>query len=470
MLKKQIQNDILTFLGFEPTAGQLELSEALADFTIYPKPNSCILVKGYAGTGKTSLLAGFVKALSKYRKSYQLLAPTGRAAKVIGEYAGIKAQTIHKCIYRQKSMADGMGRFVLNYNKFKDTTFIIDESSMIANQSYEDSAFGSGKLLSDLVEFVNQGRNCRLIFIGDTAQLPPVGLEVSPALDTTELELLGLEVQEFTLNEVVRQSLQSGILVNATSLREIIDNPIVDFPKFNIQLSDFSSISSSEILELLTDEYYKQGRDANVVICYSNKRANRYNEAIRQRILFYEEELSVGDYLMVARNNYFWVEDRPEIGFIANGDIVQVTRIGKRYDLYGFRFADITIRLIDENDQEIDVRVVLDSLRMGGPSLGQENMRKLYQQVALDYQHIKTARARYKKIKEDPFFNALQVKFAYAITCHKAQGGQWPNVFIDQGFFKNDMLTREYLRWLYTAITRATRQVYLVDFDKLFFK
>lgn len=471
MLKNKIHSEIISHLNFEPTAGQLVAMDILANFVVNIKSSSCILLKGYAGTGKTSIVAAFVKTLDKFKIKFELLAPTGRAAKVLSEYSGFNAQTIHKCIYRQKSMNEGLGRFVLNINKLSNAIFIVDEASMLSNTSYDDSAFGSGKLLTDLVDFVKQGNNCRLIIVGDTAQLPPVGMDLSPALNASDLSGLDLDVSEIFLDEVVRQQSESGILFNATQIRNILDTGRNEIPQFNvIDFHDVKRITGGELLEHLAQEYDKGGRDSNVVICYSNKRANRYNNGIRSRILFYDEELSVGDYLMVARNSYFWVEDIPEIGFIANGDIVEVTRIGRRYEEYGFRFADVTIRLLDDNRQQIDVRIILDSLMMDGPSLGAENMKNLFQQISLDYSNIKTQKARLTKIKEDPFFNAMQVKFAYAVTCHKAQGGQWPNIFIDQGFFKPEMISREYLRWLYTAFTRATDKLYLVNFDESFFQ
>ncbi|MGE0076655.1 MAG: ATP-dependent RecD-like DNA helicase [Bacteroidales bacterium] len=470
MLKNNIQNEIISYLNFTPTIGQMIAIESLASFVVNPKPDSCILLKGYAGTGKTSIIAGYVKALQKLKIKFELLAPTGRAAKVLADYSSANAQTIHKCIYRQKSMKEGLGKFVLNFNKLTNAIFIVDEASMLSNTSFEDSTFGSGKLLSDLIEYVRQGNNCRLIIVGDTAQLPPVGLDMSPALNYSELASFNLEVKEIFLNEVVRQDSESGILHNATQIRNLIDSGNFVTPKISMDdFTDIKRISGGELLEHLSEEYDKNGREGNVVICYSNKRANKYNNGIRSRILFNEEELSVGDYLMVTRNSYFWVEDMPEIGFIANGDIVEITRIGKRHEMYGFRFADVTIRLLDDNKQLIDVRIILDTLMLDGPSLGSEHMKSLYQQIAMDYSHIKTSKARLTKIKEDPFFNAMQVKFAYAVTCHKAQGGQWPNIFIDQGFFRPEMINREYLRWLYTAFTRATEKVYLVNFDESFF-
>lgn len=469
MIKTHVIKEIVEKLGFAPTVGQLEAINALSEFTVQPNGNECMLLMGYAGTGKTSLIAAYVKALDRFGISYQLLAPTGRAAKVLAEYSGCNAYTIHKVIYRQQSSTDGFGRFTLNFNKSKNTIYIVDEASMISNQAFDDSAFGSGKLLSDLIEYVRMGKDCKLMLVGDTAQLPPVGLDISPALNPTELEALGLNVRFAQLNEVIRQQFDSGILHNATAIRELIDSSTNDFPRFNLDYRDVQRISGGELLEYLSDEYSKNGREGNIVICYSNKRANRYNQGIRSKILYHEEELSVGDYLMVARNNYFWVNDRPNIGFIANGEIVRVKRIGKRNEIYGFRFADVTLELPDYNYEEFDAKLILDSLFMDGPSLGNESMKLLYQQVVADYLHLKTKKARMKQLQNDPFFNALQAKFAYAVTCHKAQGGQWPTVFIDQGFFNDDMLTREYLRWLYTAFTRATQKVYLVNFDEKFF-
>jgi exodeoxyribonuclease V len=470
MLKDRLKEIIISNIGFKPTAGQEIAAELLSQFVSQPSSNQCFLLKGYAGTGKTSLIASFVKTLSTFKVPYVLLAPTGRAAKVLSSYCGFPAFTIHKWIYRQKGMKDGVGKFDLNINLLKNAIFVVDEASMLSNSSYDDSIFGSGKLLNDLIEFVNRGVGCRLMIVGDVAQLPPVGLSISPALDANVLETFDLNVIQADLVEVVRQEEGSGILHNATIIREMLDSDIIEIPTF--ELNDFKDIQrlpGSELIETLTYEYDKFGREGNVVLSYSNKRANKYNEGIRNRILWKDEELSVGDFLMVVRNSYFWVEDKPEIGFIANGDIVEVTRIRKHSELYGFKFADVTIKLIDYQNQEIDVKILLDTLTLEGPSLTSVQNKELYTKISEDYQNIKTRPARLKKIKEDPYFNAIQVKFAYAVTCHKAQGGQWRNVFIDQGFFKEEMMTREYLRWLYTALTRATEKAYLVNFDDKFF-
>lgn len=470
MLKDRLKEIIVSNIGFKPTSGQEEAVELLAEFVSHPNANQCFLLKGYAGTGKTSLIASFVKTLSKFNIPFVLLAPTGRAAKVLSSYCGSPAFTIHKKIYRQKNMKDGIGRFDLDINLLKNGIFIVDEASMLSNSSFEDSIFGSGKLLNDLIDFVKKGANCRLMIVGDVAQLPPVGLDISPALNPDVLETFDLHVISTELTEVVRQAESSGILHNATIIREMLDSDIIEIPVFELDgFSDIMRLPGSDLIETLTGEYERHGREGNVVLSYSNKRANKYNEGIRSRILWKDEELSIGDYLMVVRNSYFWVEDKPEIGFIANGDIVEVTYIRKHKELYGFKFADVTIKLIDYQNQEIDVKIILDTLTIDGPSLTSEQNREFFNKVSEDYANVKTRPARLKKIKEDPFFNAIQVKFAYAVTCHKAQGGQWRNVYIDQGYFKEDMISREYFRWLYTALTRATDKVYLVNFDKKFF-
>jgi exodeoxyribonuclease-5 len=470
MLKDRLKDIITSNIGFKPTKGQEETIELLSHFVTNPDSKQCILLKGYAGTGKTSLIASFVKTLAAFKVPYVLLAPTGRAAKVLSSYCGFPAFTIHKWIYRQKGMKDGVGKFDLNINTLKNAIFIVDEASMLSNSSFDDSIFGSGKLLNDLIDFVKRGAGCRLIIVGDVAQLPPVGIDISPALDPYVLETFDLKVIQADLTEVVRQEADSGILHNATIIREMLDSDYIGIPTFELEgFDDIFRLSGGDLIETLSSEYDKHGREGNVVLSYSNKRANKYNEGIRSRILWKDEELSIGDFLMVVRNSYFWVEDKPDIGFIANGDIVEVTGIRKHQELYGFKFADVSIKLIDYQNQEIDVKILLDTLTLEGPSLTTAQNKDLYTKITEDYTYVKTRPERLKKIKEDPFFNAIQVKFAYAVTCHKAQGGQWNNVFIDQGFFKDDMISREYLRWLYTALTRATSKVYLVNFDKKFF-
>lgn len=471
MEKKQIYKSLIQNLGFELTKSQEIAADLLASFTANSSTNSCFLLKGYAGTGKTTLIASLVKTLIANKVKVVLLAPTGRAAKVLSHYSGFPAFTIHKWIYRQKSLKDAVGRFVLDKNLTKNCVFIVDEASMISNSSFEDSVFGTGRLLDDLVSYVSDGENCRLILVGDEAQLPPVKLDISPALNRKEIIVYGVDVEEVTLSNVVRQAEESGILRNATTLRTMLEQNDIRVPKFDVVgYTDFTRITGSELLELLEISYDKVGMDETVVLNYSNKRANKYNEGIRNKILWRENEISQGDFLMVVRNNYFWVENDNDINFIANGDIVEVMKIKGVRELHGFRFADATLRLIDYNSKEIDAKVILDTLWADAPSLNSEQNRQLFESVAADYSDISTKPQRMKKIKSDPYFNALQVKFAYAVTCHKAQGGQWKNVFIDQGFFKEEMVSREYLRWLYTAITRATEKVYLVNFAREFFE
>ncbi len=470
MKKEAFKNLLIKSLGFDLTKSQEITAELLSEFYVDKNTNQIFLLRGYAGTGKTTLIAAFVKSLIISGIKVVLLAPTGRAAKVLSSYSGYPAYTIHKWIYRQQSQSDGMGLFVLNKNLSKNTVFIVDEASMLNNTSGDDSSFGTGRLLEDLLQFIAEGENCRLMLVGDDAQLPPVRLDISPALDKAVLKSYGYEVTEITLNEVVRQAVDSGILSNATSLREMLDGKRVTVPKFNIiGFQDIVKLSGAELVETLETSYGRVGMDETIVISYSNKRANKYNQGIRNQILWREEELSAGDLLMVVRNNYFWVETLQDINFIANGDIVEVVRIRGTKDLHGLRFADVTIRLNDYQKQELDVTIMLDTLTIEGPSLSAEKSKDLYNSVSLDYEQITNKRTKAKQIKNDPYFNALQVKFAYAVTCHKAQGGQWKNVFIDQGFFREDMISREYLRWLYTALTRATEKVYLVNFAKEFF-
>jgi exodeoxyribonuclease-5 len=470
MKKEVFKNQLIKSLGFDLTNSQEITAELLSDFFVDKNFNHIFLLRGYAGTGKTTLIAAGVRSLIINNVKVVLLAPTGRAAKVLSSYSGYPAFTIHKWIYRQQSQSDGIGLFVLNRNLSKNTVFIVDEASMLNNSSADESTFGTGRLLEDLLQFVADGENCRLMLVGDDAQLPPVRLDISPALDKVVLKSYGYDVTEITLNEVVRQAIDSGILSNATALREMLNDNNISIPKFNtIGFQDIIKLSGAELVETLESSYGRVGMDETIVISYSNKRANKYNQGIRNQILWREEELSSGDFLMVVRNSYFWVEDIPDINFIANGDIVEVVRIRGTKELHGFRFADVTVRLNDYQKQELDVTIMLDTLALDGPSLSSDRGKELYESVSMDYAYITNNRSRAKQIKSDPYFNALQVKFAYAVTCHKAQGGQWKNVFIDQGFFREDMISREYLRWLYTALTRATEKVYLVNFAKEFF-
>ncbi|MDY0255367.1 MAG: AAA family ATPase [Tenuifilaceae bacterium] len=470
MKKEALEKTLIKSIGFELTKSQEITSHMLAHFFTDRSDRQIFLLKGYAGTGKTTLIAACVRALLMQGVKVVLLAPTGRAAKVLSQYSGYPAFTIHKWIYRQQSQNEAIGRFVLNQNKSSNTIFIVDEASMINNSSAEDSSFGSGNVLEDLIQFIDDGDNCRLMLVGDQAQLPPVRLDLSPALDKRVLESYGYEVVEITLDEVVRQAADSGILSNATSLRTYIAKNHIEIPKFQlVGFDDIVRLSGVDLVETLESSYSKVGIDDTMVISYSNKRANKYNQGIRNQILWREEELSIGDLLMVVRNNYFWVEKVQDVNFIANGDIVEVVRIKGMKELHGFRFAEVTVKLADYQQQELDVVIMLDTLALDAPALPSSRSNELFESVSLDYADEINKRSRFKKIKADPYFNALQVKFAYAVTCHKAQGGQWKHVYIDQGFFRDDMISKEYLRWLYTALTRATEKVYLVNFAKDFF-
>lgn len=366
-----------------------------------------------------------------------------------------------------------MGRFVLNKNLFKDTFFIVDEASMISNTPAESSIFGSGRLLEDLIEFVYTGSNCKLILVGDTAQLPPVGLDISPALSASELEYMGREVFEFEMKEVVRQDSNSGILINATSLRNLITDTSYFSGYFSLNCAGFSDIQrigGADLIEELTTCYDRYGLFETIVVTRSNKRANKFNAGIRSSILYKEAEISTGDLLMVVKNNYFWLEENEKIDFIANGDIAEIVAIYKHEEMYGFRFANVSLRLIDYPDIEIDCKILLETLENESPALTQEQNRKLFDVVSEDYSDIRSKKKRWEKVRENPYFNALQVKFAYAVTCHKAQGGQWKAVFVDQGYLTEEMINTEFLRWFYTAFTRPTEKLYLVNFNKEFFE
>lgn len=470
MISRHLQETFINEFGHSPTEDQTCLFGKLAEFFVAHNPDKVFLLKGYAGTGKTSTISTVVNVLKKFKIKSVLLAPTGRAAKVFSNYAKQAAFTVHKKIYRQKSSSDGLGNFALDRNLHKDTFFIVDEASMISVASGENTIFGTGNLLDDLIEFVYSGNNCQLILIGDTAQLPPIGLEVSPALEKSTLEEYNLQVTEVELKNVVRQTEESAILKNATALRKDLSNSMFfdEFPEFTLA-EDVVRLSGEELIEEITSAYDRYGLENVIIVNRSNKRANKYNEGIRNSILYRESQISVGDYLMIVKNNYYWSETIEEIDFIANGDIVEIVRINEYQELYGFKFADIKIRLIDYNDIELDVKILLDTLTIESASLTMEENKRLYFSVLEDYQDIKTKKDRTKKMKADPYYNALQVKFSYAITCHKAQGGQWPVVFLDQGYVTEEMLGREYLRWLYTAFTRAVDKIYLVNFSDKFF-
>lgn len=442
--------------------------KSFADFLFLANEDEIFVLKGFAGTGKTTLVAALVKTLDELQRKVVLLGPTGRAAKVFSHFAAHTAFTIHKKIYRQRVFSNETDNFVIQPNHHRDTLFIVDEASMVANEGLSGPSFGTGRLLDDLVQYVYNGQGCRLMLIGDTAQLPPVGEEESPALSADVLSGYGLAVTECRLTEVVRQEQDSGILFNATALRRRMEqNDCFDWPKVRIAgFPDVKNVPGSELIEAINDCYDHAGMDETMIICRSNKRANLYNKGIRNTILYREEELSTGDVLMVAKNNYFWGADCKELDFIANGDTAVVRRVRRCQELYGFRFAEVILAFPDYGDLELEVKVLLDTLHSDAPSLTSEESNRLFNGVWEDYADIGSKRERMKKIKEDPFYNALQVKYAYAVTCHKAQGGQWLRVFVDQGYMTEEMLSPDYFRWLYTAFTRATETLYLVNWPQ----
>jgi len=466
-----IYNNLCKNLGNIPTEDQ---SEALRKIALYITENSndvIFLLTGYAGTGKTSVISSIVKTLDALRMKSVLLAPTGRAAKVLGSYSDRQAFTIHKKIYRQKSMKDGIGNFVLDKNLHKDTYFIVDESSMISNISSDTSIFGSGKVLDDLLEYVYSGTDCKLILVGDSAQLPPVGSPLSPALDLKALHEYGFALRNAELKQVVRQSETSGVLMNATRVRlQIAEDDLIHPSMDVVNFNDIRRLSGDELIDELSASYGTCGLEGTVIVVNSNKQANRYNQGIRNRIFFREEEICPGDMVMVVKNNYSLVEeDEDGPGFIANGDIAEVKKIKKYEERYGFKFAEMELYFPDYNF-EVESKVLMDVLHLDTPALPAEKNSELFHSILTDYIHIRSRRKQYQAVREDPWFNALQIKFAYAVTCHKAQGGQWERVFIDQGMFNRNEITIDYLRWFYTALTRSTDRVYLVNFNDEWFK
>ena len=468
MINTYLGQQIKTNFPYKPTFEQEKVIKILADFLFCQEMNSLFLLKGYAGTGKTTLIGALVRTLGQLEQKCVLLAPTGRAAKVFAYYAGHSAFTIHKKIYRQRSFSYELDNFSISDNLYQHTLFIVDEASMIANDGLSGSMFGTGRLLDDLIHYVYSGQGCRLMLIGDTAQLPPVGEEESLALSCNVLKGYGLKVYEGMLKEVVRQLSDSGVLWNATELRRYIDEEdFFTLPSIRIKgFPDIKVITGNELIEAITDSYDYVGIDDTIVLCRSNKRANSYNKGIRNSILYREEELESGDLLMVAKNNYYWAEGCKEIDFIANGDIAVVRRVRREREIYGFRFADVVLRFPDYDDMELEVKLLLDTLHTDTPALSKEMNDKLFYSVLEDYADITIKRERMKRMKVDPHYNALQVKYAYAVTCHKAQGGQWKRVFLDQGYMTEEMLSPDYFRWLYTAFTRATETLYLVNWPK----
>jgi exodeoxyribonuclease-5 len=468
MLQKFIASKILENLEFQPTPGQVEMIGELGLFLASDNLSEIMVVRGYAGTGKTTLVNSLVKTLAFMKLKSILLAPTGRAAKVLSSYTGQPAWTIHKKIYRQKSGKDGLGEFVLDRNLHKESYFIVDEASMIGDRS-QDSLFGSGDLLRDLLDFVEMGSGCRLVLVGDTAQLPPVGLDISPALSRERLEHFGYSVREIEMTDVIRQPRGSGILHNATSIRKLITRRVADYPEFRFDgFEDITLLGGADLLEAIGASYDRFGMGETIVVTRSNKRANRFNAGIRSQILWREEQVSPGDLLMVVKNNYFWKDENNRIDFIANGDIVKVERVLQTEEVHGHRFADVEVTMPDYGNLELEVKVMLDVIDLDAPSLDREQQRTLYLSVAEDYPGVVNRHQMATRIALDPYYNALQVKFAYAVTCHKAQGGQWKSVFLDQGYFTDEMLNLDYLRWLYTAFTRASEHLYLVNLASQF--
>lgn len=506
MIIDELKYKILQQFGFPPTQEQAHALEVFAEFLTDRDPHAVMILRGSAGTGKTTLSGAIVRTLKEIRQKVMLLAPTGRAAKVFSLNSGSPAYTIHRRIYREKSFSGVEGQFNLNDNLYTDTLFMVDEASMIANMGLGGMSFGSGCLLDDLVHFVYQGRNDRLLLIGDKAQLPPVGEEESPALHAAMLEGYGLKVYECDLNEVLRQSEESGILYNATMIRQMITHDdITQLPKIRFAgYSDIKPMPGAELIEALADSYHHVGLDDTIVVTRSNKRANIFNQGIRNMVLDREEELSQGDILMIVKNNYYWMEEeRKKIkekeieerrvksegtepgtathkvqsskfqvqsndipAFLANGDRAKVLKVRRRIDLYGFRFATLLLQFPDYGNYELEATVLLDTLTSEAPALTHEQQEQLFHQIEEDYQDIPLKADRMKAIRQDQFFNALQVKFAYAVTCHKAQGGQWAHVYVDQGYMTDDMLNPDYIHWLYTAFTRATEMLYLVNWPE----
>ena len=504
MIVDELKYKILEQFGFPPTPEQANALDVFARFMTDRNPHAVMILRGSAGTGKTSLSGAIVRTMKTIGQKVMLLAPTGRAAKVFSLSSGSPAFTIHRRIYREKAFSGVDGQFNLNDNLYTDTLFMVDEASMISNLGLGGTTFGSGCLLDDLVHFVYQGHNDRLMLIGDKAQLPPIGEEESPALHAAMLEGYGLSVYECDLNEVLRQSEKSGILYNATMIRQMITHDdITQLPKIHFSgFSDIQQMPGAELIEALADSYHHVGLDDTIVVTRSNKRANIFNQGIRNMVLDRDEELSQGDILMIVKNNYYWMEEeRKKIkesevksnvaetanhkvqsskfqvqskevqskelpAFLANGDRAKVLRVRRRIDLYGFRFATLLLQFPDYDNYELEATVLLDTLTSEAPALTHEQQEQLFRQIEEDYQDIPLKADRMKAIRQDQFFNALQVKFAYAVTCHKAQGGQWAHVYVDQGYMTDDMLTPDYIHWLYTAFTRATEKLYLVNWPE----
>ena len=477
MLNDDIYTLIAQQFGYPFTPTQQRAATLLAHFVTTPQPHAACILRGYAGTGKTSLVGALVKVMRLLKRDVVLLAPTGRAAKVFAHHAGTAAYTIHRVIYRQQTFQGEGTRFSLGFNKLRHALFVVDEASMISSGagSMGDSLFGTGELMDDLISYVYSGEGCRLLMVGDTAQLPPVGEDDSPALRDDVLKRYGLLVGSADLTEVVRQSSKSDVLTGATLIRTLLMQGFEGIPPIHTdRQGEVRALPGNELIESLVSDYQTYGADSVIVVTRSNKRANIYNNGIRSRIFDREEQLTRGDLIMAVKNNYFWTEQYAKtlgkdesmpLSFIANGDTAEVVRIRNVHEQYGFLFADATLRFADYDDFEMDCRVLLSTLQSESPSLTRDESNRLYEQVLADYQHIPLKKDRMKALRQDPYYNALQIKYAYAVTCHKAQGGQWARVYVDQGFVPDDVSWSSYLRWLYTAFTRTTERVYLVNWN-----
>lgn len=459
-----IGTEMLRRLPYEPNGQQMELVAALSKFAVSGDERSAFLLNGYAGTGKTTLSSAFVNALPSVGLRAVLLAPTGRAAKVFSSYSRHSAFTIHRKIYQSRRFDPEELRFGLARNNHRDTIFVVDEASMIANASGETAVFGTGCLLDDLITYVYSGEGCRLVLLGDVAQLPPVGYADSPALDEATLRGYGLSVYAFSLTEVARQKRDSGVLYNATAIRNIIASRMFGAPTIRVSgFPDIEEVDGMELADKVEECYSRDGVEDTIVVTRSNKRAVMFNQGIRARVLYMEAEIATGDLLLVAKNNYFWAEGYDGVDFIANGDVAVVRRISHETSLYGFRFADVTLEFPDYG-VEIDAKIVLDALYSESPALTRSQNEMLFQRVMEDYADIPRKGERFKRLKKDPYFNALQVKFGYAVTCHKAQGGQWKNVFVDMGYIPEDAFGNvDFYRWLYTSLTRSYGRVFLIN-------
>jgi exodeoxyribonuclease-5 len=468
---RNLYQDLLRGFGFDPTVKQDLLLRDLSEFILNGKRFSLFLLKGYAGTGKTTVISALVNHLNSSGFRSVLLAPTGRAAKVMSSYSKKNSLTVHKKIYYPRNEPGSGLSFTLQQNKHRNTVFVVDEASMIPDGSLDGTVFGKRSLLHDLMTYVYSGKNCKLILVGDTAQLPPVNTDLSPALDKAHLEsAFHMEVPTVELDEVMRQHVDSGILFNASKIRDHSAQQKLNEFKFKLDFDDIQRLTDRYDIQDAIFSTYKEGLDKTVFIVRSNKRANLYNQEIRNNVLGHDGELASGDYVMVVRNNYFWLKDAPKVGFIANGDICEVLEIFRFKELYGFRFAEVKVRLVDYDDEPpFETVLLLDTLHSDSPSLTMSEGNKLYQAVAEDYAQERSKYKRLQLIKSNKYFNALQIKFSYALTCHKTQGGQWENVFVEQPYLPEGE-DNSYLRWLYTAVTRAQKKLFLIGFKDTYFE